>query len=50
MFAGLMPREIASINPQLWLNDDEEGAKNMNEEELLQKAPCPPGKKVPVLL
>ena len=37
MFAGLMPREIASLNPQLWLNDEEEGAKNMNEEELLQK-------------
>ncbi len=37
MFAGLMPREIQSLNPDLWLNDDEEGAKNMNEEELLQK-------------
>jgi DNA-binding response OmpR family regulator len=37
MFAGLMPEEIQAINPDLWLNDDEEGAKNMNEEELLQK-------------
>jgi CheY-like chemotaxis protein len=37
MFAGLMPREIASMNPALWLNDDEEGGKNLNEEELLQK-------------
>jgi len=37
MFAGLMPREIAAINPQLWLNDDEEGSKNTNEEELLRK-------------
>jgi DNA-binding response OmpR family regulator len=37
MFAGLMPKEIASLNPQLWLFDDDEGAKNMNEEELLQK-------------
>jgi CheY-like chemotaxis protein len=37
MFAGLMPREIASMNPQLWLTDEEEGGKNMNEEELLQK-------------
>jgi hypothetical protein len=37
MFAGLMPREIASMNPDLWLNDDEEGGKNLNEEELLQK-------------
>lgn len=37
MFAGLMPEEIQKFNPGLWLNDDEEGAKNMNEEELLQK-------------
>lgn len=37
MFAGLMPREIASMNPNLWLNDDEEGGKNLNEEELLRK-------------
>ena len=45
MFAGLMPREIASINPQLWLNDEEDGAKNMNEEELLQKHLSRLGKK-----
>ena len=45
MFAGLMPREIASMNPQLWLNDDEEGAKNLNEEELLQKQLTRLGKK-----
>ncbi len=37
MFAGLMPKEIQELNPSLWLNDDEEGAKNMNEEELLVK-------------
>ena len=37
MFAGLMPKEIQILNPSLWLNDDEEGAKNMNEEELLVK-------------
>lgn len=37
MFAGLMPKEIQDLNPNLWLNDDEEGAKNMNEEELLVK-------------
>ncbi len=37
MFAGLMPKEIQDLNPALWLNDDEEGAKNMNEEELLLK-------------
>ena len=45
MFAGLMPMEIASMNPQLWLNDDEEGAKNLNEEELLQKHFARLGKK-----
>lgn len=37
MFAGLMPREIASINPDLWSDDDDEGSKNMNEESLLLK-------------
>jgi CheY-like chemotaxis protein len=37
MFAGLMPHEIATLNPGLWLNDDEEGSKNLNEEVLLQK-------------
>ncbi len=45
MFAGLMPKEIQSLNPGLWLNDDEEGAKNMNEEELLQKQIARLGKK-----
>jgi CheY-like chemotaxis protein len=45
MFAGLMPREIADMNPQLWLNDDEEGGKNLNEEELLQKQLVRLGKK-----
>jgi CheY-like chemotaxis protein len=45
MFAGLMPKEIASLNPQLWLNDDEEGAKNTNEEELLRKHLARLGKK-----
>jgi len=45
MFAGLMPREIDSISPELWLNDDEEGSKNTNEEELLQKQLTRLGKK-----
>jgi len=45
MFAGLMPEEIQALNPGLWLNDDEEGAKNMNEEELLQKHLSRLGKK-----
>jgi CheY-like chemotaxis protein len=45
MFAGLMPAEIQNLNPRLWLNDDEEGAKNMNEEELLIKHLSRLGKK-----
>ncbi len=45
MFAGLMPREIATLSPQLWLNDDEEGSKNTNEEELLRKHLARLGKK-----
>lgn len=45
MFAGLMPKEIQDLNPSLWLNDDEEGAKNMNEEELLLKQIARLGKK-----
>ena len=36
MFAGLMPSEIEKIYPHLWLNDEEEGGKNLNEEELLK--------------
>jgi CheY-like chemotaxis protein len=45
MFAGLMPLEIQKLNPDLWLNDDEEGAKNLNEEELLRKQLVRLGKK-----
>ena len=45
MFAGLMPLEIQKLNPELWLNDDEEGAKNLNEEELLRKQISRLGKK-----
>jgi len=36
IFAGLMPHEISNLYPEYWLNDDEEGGKNMKEEELLQ--------------
>jgi hypothetical protein len=37
MFAGLMPSEIDKLFPEIWLNDDEEGGKNMHEEELLRR-------------
>lgn len=35
LFAGLMPSEIEKLHPRLWLNEDDEGGKNMHEEELL---------------
>ncbi len=35
LFAGLMPSEIQKLHPSLWVEDDEEGGKNMHEEELL---------------
>lgn len=35
IFAGLMPSEIEKRHPKLWLNEDDEGGKNMHEEELL---------------
>lgn len=34
-FAGLLPSEIQKMFPNLWLNDEDEGGKNMHEEELL---------------
>ncbi len=37
MFAGLMPFEIKKLYPDLWLDDEEEGGKNMNEQEFLIK-------------
>ncbi len=35
IFAGLMPVEIESRFPSLWLNDEDEGGKNMHESEFL---------------
>ncbi|MCU0432346.1 MAG: PglZ domain-containing protein [Bacteroidia bacterium] len=35
LFAGLMPSEIEKRFPQLWKNDDDEGGKNLHEEEFL---------------
>jgi CheY-like chemotaxis protein len=35
-FAGLMPSEIQKQHPKLWLNDEDEGGKNMHEAELLE--------------
>lgn len=35
LFAGLLPSEIEKRFPKLWLNDEEEGGKNLHEEEFL---------------
>jgi DNA-binding response OmpR family regulator len=36
MFAGLMPLEIQQLYPSLWISDEDEEGKNINEEELLK--------------
>jgi CheY-like chemotaxis protein len=37
LFAGLMPSEIEKKFPNKWLNDEEEGGKNLHEHELLEE-------------
>lgn len=37
LFSGLMPSEIEKIFPEIWKNDDDEGLKNLYEENLLKK-------------
>ena len=37
IFAGLMPMEIQKHYPELWVFDEEDEGKNLNEEELLAK-------------
>jgi CheY-like chemotaxis protein len=36
IFSGLLPAEIEKKFPQLWKNDEEEGGKNLAEEEFLR--------------
>lgn len=36
IFAGLMPLEISEMYPKFWLNDEEEGGKNLKEKSLLK--------------
>lgn len=36
IFSGLLPSEIEKRFPDLWLNDEDDGGKNMHEEALLQ--------------
>ncbi len=35
IFSGLMPSDMERLHPNLWLNDTDEGGKNMHEEEFL---------------
>lgn len=37
IFAGMMPSDIAKHYPEYWRNDNEEGGKNLYEEQLLFK-------------
>lgn len=36
IFSGLMPEQIKQMYPQLWVDEDNEEGKNMNEEALVQ--------------
>jgi DNA-binding response OmpR family regulator len=36
IFAGLLPSEIQTRMPSHWVNDDEEGGKNLHEEDFLK--------------
>lgn len=35
LLAGLMPGEIEKMHPKLWSNDEDEGGKNLHENELI---------------
>ncbi|OFX43318.1 MAG: two-component system response regulator [Bacteroidetes bacterium GWA2_30_7] len=37
MFSGLLPSEIQKLFPDIWLNDEDDGGKNLHEEELLKR-------------
>ncbi|MCF6307271.1 MAG: PglZ domain-containing protein [Flavobacteriaceae bacterium] len=36
IFSGLMPSDMEKLHPKLWLNDTDEGGKNMYEKEFLE--------------
>ena len=36
IFSGLMPEQITQLFPELWVDEDEEEGKNLNEEPLIQ--------------
>ena len=35
VFSGLMPKQISEMFPELWVDEDEEEGKNLNEEPLI---------------
>jgi CheY-like chemotaxis protein len=37
IFSGLLPMDIEKMYPQQWKNDDEEGGKNLHEEEFIRQ-------------
>ncbi len=37
IFSGLMPAQIENMYPELWVDEDAEEGKNLNEEPLIQK-------------
>lgn len=36
LFSGLLPSEMEKLYPNWWLNDEEEGGKNMHEEDFMK--------------
>lgn len=48
MFAGMMPSDIEKRYPNLWLNENDEGGKNMHEKEFLEGNLKSEGKNVKV--
>lgn len=36
IFSGLMPSQIRKMYPELWVDEEEDEGKNMNEEALIQ--------------
>lgn len=45
LFAGLTPLSISKLYPEQWLNDHEEGGKNLYEEDFLRKLMAKNGRK-----
>ena len=48
LFAGLMPLASDKLMPERWLNDNEDGAKNMYEEEFLRRLVQQSGRQIKI--